>query len=415
VEVIAAAAKPPQPPPPPPPPSRTVKARVLFDYSPPGPESMRLTQGDIIEVITRGDPGGWSIGSDGAFPTDYVEFIADTPGMAAAAVAAPSSSAPRMDDPFSGLDIPEPSTRAQESAPKPQVAVATAAVETKSESKQIKAATPVASVPASTKTSSDSSATPMGTHSVASGGAAESKPEPTKVPPPPKKREVASPTVVVRASEAPSLEVQSTAFADGEKATWRRFLFLDLFADYYVHQMASPTGNIKGAPALSRVMGSLKFVKQALSTLNLSMFPPATQETLVANVLVKASASLTESIDLSSKISTRSADPTKLFSFLATFTSRIRRLAVGEFLLFPVMWQSAVVTGPGEHAIFILMKRIARDTDMDYSVTVVNTSQSDGLSYHPMKADNSDASIKYNLTFTIPQVDTARAASTTFW
>lgn len=378
---------------------------------------MRLKQGEIIEVLTRGEAGGWSVGIDGAFPTDYVEFIVDS-GLGNLSV--PSTTA-RADDPFSGLDIPEQPARAQESAPKPQPAAV--ATETK-QSKDTSVSTPPSSADASAKTTysapvaTTTSKPTTTTSKSASGGAEESKSEPQapkKVPPPPKKKEVASAGVVVRAAEAPSLEIQSTGFADGEKATWRRYLFLDLFADYYVHQIASPTGNIKGSPALSRVLGSLKFIKQALSTMSLSMFPPATQEGVVSSVLVKANSALSESIDLSSKISARSADPTKLFSFLATFTSRIRRLPVGEFLLFPVMWQSAVVTGPGEHAIFILMRRVAKDTDMDYSVTVINTSQSDGLSYHPMNADSSDASIKFNMTFTIPQVDTSRAASTTFW
>jgi hypothetical protein len=36
---------------------------------------MSLVKGQIIEVRTRGDRGGWSVGLQGAFPTDFVEFL----------------------------------------------------------------------------------------------------------------------------------------------------------------------------------------------------------------------------------------------------------------------------------------------------------------------------------------------------
>jgi Variant SH3 domain len=55
--------------------SNTVRARVLFNFSGDGPNQMKLTAGETIEVITRGPPGGWCTGVRGAFPTDYVEVM----------------------------------------------------------------------------------------------------------------------------------------------------------------------------------------------------------------------------------------------------------------------------------------------------------------------------------------------------
>ena len=53
----------------------TLKAKVLYDYVGDGPNQMKLTAGDIVDILTRGAPGGWCRGVNGAFPTDYVEIL----------------------------------------------------------------------------------------------------------------------------------------------------------------------------------------------------------------------------------------------------------------------------------------------------------------------------------------------------
>ena len=58
--------------------SNVLRARVLFNFSADGPNQMKLTAGDIIEVLSRGAPGGWCRGASGAFPTDYVEILSGT-------------------------------------------------------------------------------------------------------------------------------------------------------------------------------------------------------------------------------------------------------------------------------------------------------------------------------------------------
>ena len=55
--------------------SNTVRARVLFNFAGDGPNQMKLTAGETVEVISRGPPGGWCTGVRGAFPTDYVEVM----------------------------------------------------------------------------------------------------------------------------------------------------------------------------------------------------------------------------------------------------------------------------------------------------------------------------------------------------
>lgn len=52
-----------------------VMAKVLYEFKGTGPNEMKLSVGEVIEVVTQGPRGGWSKGVRGAFPTDYVEFL----------------------------------------------------------------------------------------------------------------------------------------------------------------------------------------------------------------------------------------------------------------------------------------------------------------------------------------------------
>lgn len=63
-----------------------LKAKALFDFAGTGKNEMPLKRGEIFDVVLKGPAGGWSKGSKGAFPTDYVEFLPADPfqGLAAA-------------------------------------------------------------------------------------------------------------------------------------------------------------------------------------------------------------------------------------------------------------------------------------------------------------------------------------------
>ena len=63
----------------PPPPAR-LKAKVLYDFPGTGSSTeMSLKAGEVIEIVQKGPPGGWSKGVRGAFPTDYVQFLPSEP------------------------------------------------------------------------------------------------------------------------------------------------------------------------------------------------------------------------------------------------------------------------------------------------------------------------------------------------
>lgn len=58
--------------------TQKLQARALYDFAGTGPNEMPLKAGSIIDIISRGPAGGWTKGSNGAFPTDYVEFLPST-------------------------------------------------------------------------------------------------------------------------------------------------------------------------------------------------------------------------------------------------------------------------------------------------------------------------------------------------
>jgi hypothetical protein len=461
--------------------TQPLRAKVLFDYQAPGPQSMSLVKGQIIEVRTRGDRGGWSIGLTGAFPTDFVEFLP------AASSAAASS------DPFAGLSLetvvmtPQPNVShtassahvTQTSLPSASQLPASTTSSTfipppppKKASNTSAAPTPTASVSTTASASIQTTAS-TATPKSASESAPIQSAQGSSVPPPPAKltqtprdapatsqpsvSPVATPSVVVptaslakssasttkaaepagfqrveRARVASTIEnkeplnpLDGTSFVltpgnlSSPNAVWRQYLFMDLFADCHVRQMADLGNHIRSSTATSRVVVALNTLQKGLQYLDLATHPPTIDPDLLRSVQETLLNTVKGSLDLCSRIPARTAEPSKMFTFLATLMMRIAKMSVGDYLMFPLSWKNTTnhksESEDFEHAIMIILRRINRDTTNDFSVTIVNTSVDEGLCYHAMKGNESDASILYNMSFTIPDVETARVSSSTFW
>jgi hypothetical protein len=194
---------------------------------------------------------------------------------------------------------------------------------------------------------------------------------------------------------------------------------MDLFADCHVRQMADPRNHVRSSTATSRVIVALNTIQKGLQYLDLVTYPTTVQVDLVRDVRETLLNTVKVSLDLCSRIPPRTSEPSKMFTFLATLMMRIAKMSIGDYLMFPVSWQNTTIfkseTELAEHAVMIILRRINRDTSSDFSLTIVNTSVDEGLCFHAMKGNDSDAAILYNMSFTIPQVETARVSSSTFW
>ncbi len=442
--------------------NQPLRAKVLFDYQATGPQSMSLVKGQIIEVRTRGDPGGWSIGLTGAFPTDFVEFL-----PAASAPSATSASA--KSDPFSGLDLnPTPITSTiQSNKPTPVAAQPSATQSTSASQTQPTAvAKPVSNVPDTTASAKPASnfipppppkkvaATPAASANPGSSAptatappqnaniAQAAIPSTTSQPPPSQNQNSTStpahaassvgitpmPSAVVSQS-APVQSLPNPKSADpqgfqriekqrrsstvddrsalkpldgssfvlipgnlsSENAVWRQYLFMDLFADCHVRQMADPASQIRSSSAISRVMIALNTIQKGLQYIDLSTYPTAVEVDSVRDVHETLLNTVKVTLDLCSRIPVRTNEPGKMFTFLATLIMRITKLAIGDYVMFPLSWQNTTnyksETDLAEHAILIIIRRINRDPSSDFSVTIVNTSVDEGLCYHVRNRD----------------------------
>ncbi|KAJ1413452.1 hypothetical protein B484DRAFT_435162, partial [Ochromonadaceae sp. CCMP2298] len=54
-----------------------VFAKAMFEFDGAGANEMKLVVGQVLEVLERGEPRGWTKGLQGSFPTDYVMFLLD--------------------------------------------------------------------------------------------------------------------------------------------------------------------------------------------------------------------------------------------------------------------------------------------------------------------------------------------------
>lgn len=455
-----------------------LRAKVLFDYQATGPQSMSLVKGQIIEVRTRGDRGGWSIGLHGAFPTDFVEFL---PAVAATA----SNHA----DPFMGLNFdPTPVVASQTSSSQSNVG-STAPVASSSTPNSTFIPPPPpkkASNPPANSAATNTAAVGSSSNSASAMSGASSAGTQSAIPPPPAKLSASTPatttvatpqptnttplvTPVAVAAHTPSATPTTTptnkaasqqttvaktepqGFQKIEKhrkdstgemkemlnpldgtsfvltpgnlsspnAVWRQYLFMDLFADCHVRQMADPRNHVRSSTATSRVIIALNTYQKALQYLDLDTYPTTMNMELVRDVYETLTNTLKVSLDLCSRIPTRTNEPSKMFTFLATLMMRIAKMSIGDYLMFPISWQNDSTykseSEIAEHAIIFILRRINRETTSDFSVTIVNTSVDEGLCFHAMKGNESDASILYNISFTIPEVETSRVSSSTFW
>lgn len=392
-------------PPPPPPKATSLRAKVLFDYRPNTAKEMALRAGDIIDIVKRGDAGGWSVGKLGAFPTDYVQFL--TPPS----TAAPVMSSKPDDDPFANIDTtPAPVVQQQ---PTPQVTAGAASA-----------------VPASVAVSEKPKPTfapPVAAKQepVAKPSAAiSSLPEPEYVssPPPLLSSATSQPTAAVRSdfknrvwtpfstpdiTAAPLTGTACAVTYNGQSSSspvWRNYMFMDLMADAYIDQMIKPE-RYASTPATTRMKQSLHLLQAALTYSRVDTSLPQKTSDMI-NILITACNEAEGMCDL---LPHHTTDPNRIYSFIEKFVGRVRSLQTNDVLLAPIVWPGTSIKS--DHAVLLVLVK----HDVDFSLCVINTRFGEGLQYHTMKADPTDASILYNTSLVINSIPINKMHNTGFW
>jgi hypothetical protein len=195
----------------------------------------------------------------------------------------------------------------------------------------------------------------------------------------------------------------------GEKSPiWHLPFFLDLFADEYKQNIVGDDNATKTS-AIMRLKYALYVVKTALQRVNvMEQIGEGVQDVLMYAIKV-----VNEGYENTNRVPANNKDPTRFFTYLTTLMSRIRTLQESESTVVPTSW---VYEDGTEQAVLVVVTRTHDGTGTDYSVSIVNTGDSDkGLKYHASNVDPGDGSILRTIAFYIFNIPNDKIVNTAFW
>jgi hypothetical protein len=438
---------------------------------------MRLKVGDLIEIVQRGPAGGWSKGSAGSFPTDYVQFLED-PVVSAAIeskatnVAAPEShllpttvfvnkSQDLLHQSASGVGTAEPVGKS-ESAVFAVVKFSRASsgptelTITKGESilvlnskdkdwwygsvvgkpsvvgyfpsnyvelKVIENAVVVPTRSSGSFVKEDSHGRVISTNiDVAIPSLEVQNPNVSAVL---VKKSYKSTLTSAAASVSSSNNVPTSCSKVGlsgfkfpcyhpmdDKATcpiWKLPLFIDLFAGGYRKSFEN-IDFYDNIPVFTRVKTTLDTLLETSKYIDLST---DTCVESVRRVFDKAVYAIRDALDISRLVPARTEDMVRLYTFLVTFTVRVKSLRSGDFLLIPLGWSSE----SGENAIFLVLMKESDANFGGYAVSVINgcEGRDTGMEYHLPHINPVNGFAQRKLSLSFRHIPDERVQNTAFW
>ena len=462
-------------------------AKVLYDFAGSGKNEMALKVGSTIEVVQKGPKGGWSKGSLGAFPTDYVQFLEGDGAInnrsmnnSSSGIAQPTRVAEPVVksnvDPFEAITESSASTLAMLKPPdlnqteeKKVFAVAkfsrAAAGPTELSIERGdtilllnnkdkdwwygsvvgKSSSPgyfpsnYVEIKDKTVTSSNAPATsnvsrPLSqTFSSSAVQSAQSTLKPNSLgssvqqlqQPQPVlalksyQQSTLSPATVPDTKEIPSvckvanlvgykLVFQNPFEEKSQCPAWKLPLYLDLFADAYFNSYE--TENYTILPVLFRIRTSLEALLEASKYIDL--VNDTCSET-IRRVFDKSVYAFRDAIDVCKMIPVQTGDMVRLYTFLVTYTVRVKSLRPGDFLIVPVIWSNET----GEFAVFLLLMKEEDANFGGYSVSVINACDSpdSGIGYHLPSVNTSTGFIRRKLSFNFRHIPDEKVQNTAFW
>ena len=190
---------------------------------------------------------------------------------------------------------------------------------------------------------------------------------------------------------------------------WYQPFFLDLFAGGYKQRLVENDPYQK-VPAITRLHDSFHVARTMLERAMGDGDHCHTSE--MHSVCSHCLSLLNDACDLTAQIPVYSNDPVKFFSFLTFLTIRIKAMRENDSIICPTSY----VTQDGtDHGVILIVTKTRYNTDSNYSIAVVNTSQSNGVAYHASAVDSEDGSILRNLAFELNNIPNEKIQNSTFW
>lgn len=189
---------------------------------------------------------------------------------------------------------------------------------------------------------------------------------------------------------------------------WKFPFILDLFADPYKQELGTSLTSVSSMTRFRSTADALfecmRFIDKEKDTENISG---------VRNAIVEMSDCLRDFSDTCRQLPEKQEDTLRFYTFLVSFTGKVRSLRVHTSIILPLCW-----TGADEltHAILLVIRRVSDDAD-GYNVTVVNTSAStgSGIEYHPPSICNVYGTPLRRTVFDLKRVQMDRIQNTIFW
>jgi hypothetical protein len=192
-------------------------------------------------------------------------------------------------------------------------------------------------------------------------------------------------------------------------SVWKVPLYVDLFADAYKAHFDNME-EYQGLPILNRLRTSFDAFLEA------SKYVDLVKDTCSENIrrtFDKAVYAVRDAVDVCRMIPVQSGDMVRLYTFLVTFTVRIKTLRSGDFLIIPLIWSPEST----EHAIFILLMKEQDANFGGYSVSVINGSSNpdSGLEYHLPHIQSTTGQVQRKLSFNFRNIPDEKVQNTAFW
>lgn len=191
---------------------------------------------------------------------------------------------------------------------------------------------------------------------------------------------------------------------------WKLPLYIDLFADGYKSHYEK-LDVYESTPVIVRIRTTLEAMLEVTKYVDLSV-DAATES--IRRVQDKVVYAIRDCIDICRMIPHHAEDMVRLYTFLVTFSMRVKSLRTGDFLLIPCAWTSE---NGSENAVFLLLMKEVDANFGGYAVSIINASDypDSGLEYHIPHVNSVSGMPQRKLYFNLRNVPDERIQNTAFW